>query len=125
MMQDIQNINDIKQMVDSFYGRVQKDDLIGPIFNEKLNGRWPEHLEKMYKFWETVLLDNHSYYGSPFAPHARLPVEKLHFDRWVMLFNQNMDEQFKGDIAEEAKWRAAKMAQMFNYKIDYIRENET
>lgn len=124
-MQDIQNINDIKQMVDSFYGRVQKDDLIGPIFNEKLNGRWPEHLEKMYKFWETVLLDNHSYYGSPFAPHARLPVEKLHFDRWVMLFNQNMDEQFKGDIAEEAKWRAAKMAQMFNYKIDYIRENET
>ena len=123
-MHDIQNLNDIKQMVDSFYGRVQQDDLIGPIFNEKLDGRWPEHLEKMYKFWETVLLDNHSYYGSPFAPHARLPVEKLHFDRWVVLFNQNMDEQFKGDIAEEAKWRAARMAQMFNYKIDYIRENE-
>lgn len=122
-MRDIQNIDDIKLMVDSFYGTIQKDDLLGPIFNERLDGRWPQHLEKMYRFWETILLDNHSYYGSPFPPHAKMPVGKLHFDRWISLFNENMDKLFKGTIADEAKWRATKMAQMFNYKIDYIKEN--
>ncbi|MGI9527032.1 MAG: group III truncated hemoglobin [Weeksellaceae bacterium] len=122
-MRDIQNIEDVKLMVDSFYGSVQKDDFIGPIFNERLEGRWPEHLEKMYRFWETILLDNHSYYGSPFAPHAKMPVEKEHFDRWLVLFHDNVDRLFKGPIADEAKWRAQKMAEMFHYKIEYIKEN--
>ena len=122
-MKEIQNIDDIQQMVNSFYSKVQKDELIGPIFNERIQDSWPEHLEKMYRFWETVLLDNHSYYGSPFAPHAKMPINQEHFNRWLSIFNENMDEQFAGEKADEAKWRAEKMAQIFNYKIDYIREN--
>lgn len=122
-MQDIQNIDDVKLMVNSFYQMVQKDDFLGPIFNERLEGRWPEHLEKMYRFWETILLDNHSYYGSPFAPHAKMPVEKAHFDHWIKLFHTNMDNLFQGSVAEEAKSRAQKMAEMFHYKIDYIKKN--
>lgn len=122
-MKEIQNIDDIQQMVNSFYSKVQKDELIGPIFNERIQDNWPEHLEKMYRFWETVLLDNHSYYGSPFAPHAKMPINQEHFNRWLSIFNKNIDEQFAGEKADEAKWRAEKMAQMFNYKIDYIREN--
>ena len=31
---DIEDINDIKKMVNLFYGKVRKDDLIGPIFND-------------------------------------------------------------------------------------------
>ncbi|CAI9428593.1 Group 3 truncated hemoglobin ctb [Candidatus Ornithobacterium hominis] len=122
-MKDIQDIEDVKQMVDSFYGKIRKDELLGPIFNGLIQDRWAEHLEKMYAFWETVLLDNHSYYGSPFAPHATMDVQKHHFERWVEIFNANMDSLFAGEIADEAKWRAAKMAEMFNYKIQYIREN--
>ncbi|MXV37346.1 globin [Flavobacteriaceae bacterium Ap0902] len=122
-MRDIQNVEGIKLMVDSFYGTVQKDELIGPIFNERLEGRWPEHLEKMYRFWETILLDNHSYYGSPFAPHAKMPVEKEHFERWIELFLANMDNLFQGPIADEAKWRAQKMAEMFHYKREYIKQH--
>lgn len=122
-MREIQNIEDIKLMVDSFYGKVRQDDLIGPIFNEKIQNRWPEHLEKMYTFWETVLLGKHTYYGSPFPPHAKLPIEKHHFERWLELFMKNLDENFIGKKAEEAFWRAEKMANMFNYKINYIREN--
>ena len=122
-LKEIESINDIQQMVNSFYAKVQKDDLIGPIFQERIQNRWPEHLEKMYRFWETVLLDNHSYYGSPCAPHATMPIEEKHFDRWLSLFKQNLEEQYIGSKAEEALWRAKKMAQMFNYKIEYIRKN--
>ena len=118
---DIKNLEDIKLLVDTFYSKVQKDAFIGPIFNEKIGNRWPEHLEKMYRFWQTILLEVHSYSGSPFPPHKQLPVEKEHFDRWMEIFTETTDSLFIGPIADEAKFRANNMAEMFNYKIDYFR----
>ncbi|MEK6450818.1 MULTISPECIES: group III truncated hemoglobin [unclassified Myroides] len=122
MKKDIESIEDIKVLVDTFYGRVQKNDLIGPIFESKLVGRWPEHLEKMYKFWQTILLEEYSYSGRPFPPHAQLPVSQEHFDTWKHLFNSTVDELYEGKLAEEAKWRAERMAAMFLSKIEYFRD---
>ncbi|MCF8714931.1 group III truncated hemoglobin [Joostella atrarenae] len=121
MKKDISNIEDVKLLVNDFYDRVRKDDLLKDIFNNIIQDRWPIHLEKMYTFWETVLLDNHTYYGSPFAPHAKLQVSKEHFDRWKSLFFATIEENFSGKKADEAKWRAEKMAEMFLYKIEYLR----
>ncbi|HOY11843.1 MAG TPA: group III truncated hemoglobin [Saprospiraceae bacterium] len=121
MHKDISNVDDIKLMVDSFYERIRQDDLIGHIFNRIIGDKWPEHLEKMYRFWQTILLEDHTYFGSPFLPHAHLPVEREHFDRWVSLFNANMDDLFVGPKADEARWRAEKMAAMFLVKIRYIK----
>ncbi|BFM43897.1 group III truncated hemoglobin [Flavobacterium sp. CFS9] len=123
-LKDISNIEDIKLMVDTFYGKVRKDNLLGPIFNAKLQDRWSEHLEKMYGFWQTILFDVRAYSGSPFPPHKQLPVDKTHFDRWVLIFNTSIDGLFSGTITEEAKMRAANMAYMFNYKIEYFRNPE-
>lgn len=123
MKKDIADIEDIKLLVNRFYDSVREDELLGPIFNDVIKDRWPEHLEKMYRFWQTVLLEEHTYYGSPFPPHAKLPVEKLHFERWIKLFITTVDNHFDGELAYEAKWRAQKMAEMFNYKIDYYRNS--
>lgn len=120
---DILSIEDIKLLVDTFYGKVRKDQLIGPIFDERIQDRWPQHLAKMYTFWQTVLLGEHTYYGSPFPPHAQLPVEKEHFETWLALFSQTLNELFTGEIAKEAMWRANKMAEMFQYKISHYRNN--
>jgi hemoglobin len=121
---DITTFDDIKLLVDTFYSKVQKDAFIGPIFNEKIGNRWPEHLEKMYRFWQTILLEVHSYSGSPFPPHKQVPVAKEHFDRWMEIFTATIDSLFVGPLAEEAKLRAKNMAEMFNYKIDYFRNLE-
>lgn len=118
---DISNIEDIQLMVNTFYSKVQQDELIGAIFNEKIGNRWPEHLEKMYRFWQTILLEEHTYSGSPFPPHRQLPVEKKHFTRWMEIFSETVDSLFAGPLAEEAKLRAKNMAEMFNYKIEYFR----
>lgn len=83
---EIISVEDVRTLVHTFYEKVQSDELIGPIFNSRIEGRWPEHLEKMVRFWQTVLLNEHTYQGSPFAPHADLPVEKEHFERWLALF---------------------------------------
>ncbi|MEO9022312.1 MAG: group III truncated hemoglobin [Ginsengibacter sp.] len=120
---DILSLDDVKLLVDTFYGKVREDELIGPVFDEKIQNRWPEHLAKMYTFWQTILLGEHTYYGSPFPPHAQLPVEKIHFERWLSLFSQTLEELFTGKVAEEAIWRANKMAEMFQYKIQHYRSN--
>lgn len=122
--QDISSLGDIKLLVNTFYAKVQDDDLIGPIFNQKMLGRWPEHLEKMYRFWQTILLEEHTYSGSPFPPHKQLPIDQSHFDRWMEIFTSTVDFLFIGKLAEEAKVRAANMAYMFNYKIEYFRNSE-
>lgn len=123
MKKELQHLEDIRLLVDTFYSKVRSDNLLSPIFNGVIQDRWPEHLEKMYTFWQTVLLGEHTYYGNPFMPHADLPVEKQHFDRWIELFYQTLEEQFEGEKADEAKWRAAKMAEMFQYKIANYRNS--
>lgn len=125
MKQDIQHIDAIEHLVDSFYAKVDRDKLLGPIFNRVIGDSWDDHLSKMYRFWQTVLLEEKTYYGSPFFPHADLPVEKKHFDRWLKLFEQTLDENFEGETTEEARWRAHKMAEMFRFKIERHRNNNS
>lgn len=125
MSKEILSLDDVKLLVDSFYAKVQKDEVLKDIFNEVIEDRWPAHLEKMYSFWQTVLLDEHTYYGAPFMPHANLPVDKKHFNRWLELFYKTLDEHFEGEKAEEARWRATKMAQMFQLKIAHFQQNNT
>ncbi|KJJ38996.1 group III truncated hemoglobin [Aequorivita vladivostokensis] len=122
MTKDILKLDDVKHLVDSFYGKIREDKLLKEIFNSNIQDRWPQHLQKMYTFWQTVLLSEHTYYGSPFPPHAKMPIDKEHFDRWLQLWFDTIDENFTGEIADEAKWRASKMAEMFQFKINYIRE---
>lgn len=120
---EILELNDIKHIVDSFYDKVRLDKTLGPIFMEKIGDRWPEHLDKMYRFWQTILLNEHTYSGSPFMHHAKLPVGKEHFEQWLKLFFETIDESYCGSAAEEAKVRASKMAEMFQFKIDYLKNN--
>jgi hemoglobin len=111
-------------MVNTFYTTIQSDDVLGPIFNGVIQDRWPAHLEKMYRFWQTILLSEHTYSGSPFAPHAKLPIDKAHFNRWMGLFTATVDAHFVGPVADEAKRRAQIMADTFGFKIDYLRQQD-
>lgn len=122
-MKDITTIEDIRLLVDTFYGKVRLDPTIGAIFIGAIQDRWPEHLEKMYRFWQTVLLGEHTYNGSPFPPHAQLPVDQKHFDAWLKLWYATVDSLFAGEKADEAKWRGDKMAVLFLSKIDYYRNS--
>ena len=120
-MEDIKHSSDIVKLVDTFYLSVQHDDLIGPIFNRVVEGRWDVHLEKMYGFWGTVLLGSNCYFGRPFPPHFKLGIEQSHFDRWIKLWRESINSLFAGAKADEAIWRGEKMAVMFLSKIDYYK----
>ncbi len=116
-MKDIENIDDIKKMVNTFYDKVNKDVLLSPVFNDVAKVDWPHHLPTMYNFWEMLLLDGDNYRGNPFQKHIPLPVSPAHFQNWIKLFIQTVDELFTGNKAEMAKTKARTIAQIFEIRL--------
>lgn len=123
---DIAGINDIKLLVDDFYSMVKKDNLLSPIFFEHIPAEWQPHLDKMYLFWNAALFGEKGYLGNPFSKHAKMDtITLLHFERWLLLFNETVDAHFLGSIAEDAKWRASIMADNFMRRLTSLREKGT
>lgn len=116
----IETRKDIIQIVDFFYEKVRKDELIGPIFNDVAQVNWDEHLPKLYNFWEDLLLGTESYRGRPFPPHISLNLKPEHFERWLYLFTKTIDENFNGLKAEEMKARAQRIAFNFSHNLGLI-----
>lgn len=119
----IESREDIQTLVQEFYGKVRKDALIGPIFDDKAKVDWDEHIPKLINFWSDLLLDSDNYRGRPFPPHIPLNLEISHFERWLKLFVATVDENFIGLKADEAKSRALGIAQNFLSNIEYLKEN--
>ncbi len=116
----------IEAMVRQFYGTVLKDDILAPIFIKALgddlnNGKWYEHLNTLYKFWDLMMTGQRGYNGDPFPPHAFLgPLTREHFERWLELFKATVDELFIPEIANKFYEKADKLAEQFidNLSID-------
>jgi hemoglobin len=81
----------IERLVRTFYGRVQKDPLIGPIFLARVVD-WEHHIAKLCDFWSSVALMSGRYHGQPMQKHVNLPVGSAHFDRWLALFEATATE---------------------------------
>lgn len=118
---DIQTEDDIRLLVDAFYSRIQSDDLVGPIFEAVVQGRWPAHLATMYDFWSNLLLGTGRYRGRPFPKHLALPVDERHFRRWLTLFVETVEVHFTGPRADEAIYKAGNIATVFEYRIRQAR----
>lgn len=123
MKKDIKTEEDIQLMVNTFYDKVNKNPLLSSIFNDFSKVDWEAHLPKMYRFWNTLILAKEQYKGSPFHAHIPLPIDKTHFNQWIELFNQNIDEHFEGEVAENTKQRALLIAQTFESKLSYLKNN--
>jgi hemoglobin len=111
----------IKLLVDTFYEKVNQDDLLASVFNDEAAVGWAEHLPKMYAFWATQLIGSGNYYGRPFLPHSELNIEAAHFDRWLQLFIRTVDENFIGEVANLAKTKATNIAYIFQLKLGLIK----
>jgi hemoglobin len=116
-MNTIQSRNDVSLLVNSFYAKIRRDELLGPIFNGHISEeKWPEHLEKLTDFWETNLFRVIKFKGNPSVKHVKVDsnlnhsIEKFHFDNWLGLWFETVDEMYEGDLAIRAKESAQKMA---------------
>jgi len=117
MKNDIVTIKDVHFLVDQFYQAVRQDSFLGPIFNERLTGRWEMHHRKLYRFWNTILLRHPDYFGDPVPMHFDMNIDECHFDAWLNIWIETVDANFEGMIAERAKFRGKTMAKAFLSQI--------
>ncbi len=120
MKSDIKTHDDVVRMVDTFYHKVNKDELLSPIFNEIANVNWDHHLPKMYRFWQTLIFGETLYKGNPFAAHIPLPIGEDHFHRWLHLFDETLSELFAGTVADRTLERARSISHIFKSKLQFI-----
>ncbi len=81
----------IARLVDDFYTKVRADPLLGPVFDARISD-WEPHLQQMRLFWSSVALMSGVYHGRPMPKHLPLPVDAVHFDRWLELFERTARE---------------------------------
>jgi hemoglobin len=110
---DIFDRDDIELLVTNFYRDAAMDDLLGPVFRAA-HVDWSAHVSTLIEFWAWQLLGEPGYEGQPLLAHepvnTRTPLSHEHYERWVQLFCDTVDESFRGTRAEVAKVRGRKMA---------------
>jgi hemoglobin len=123
LKKDIENRADLEKMLEAFYKKVFKDDLISHFFLEVVPLDLETHIPVITDFWESVLLDGRGYRKNVMEIHLNISkksrIEKVHLDRWVKIFSETVDEMFEGTKASLAKQRAVSIATMMNIKINY------
>lgn len=106
----------IKHLVDSFYARVMEDTLLRPIFLEAIGGypeTWNLHMQRVYAFWSSVMLNTGKYHGNPFQKHKNLPVFDIAlFDRWLTLFAKTIQEIHTEEIANHYIEKSQRIAEI-------------
>lgn len=76
--------------VDSFYARIRDDALLGPIFSARI-ADWDAHLERMKRFWRSILHNSGEFAGNPMAKHQAIGgLEEHHFAHWLDLFYETL-----------------------------------
>ena len=119
---DIKNRQDVSLLINSFYKKIRKDEILGPIFNGIITD-WDAHLVLLTDFWETQLFLRRKYYGNPVTAHQEVDdkmkhgINPEHFGLWLNLWFATIDELFEGETAWIAKNRAQKMSTMLYMKM--------
>src|SRR5262245_4059316 len=110
---DLDSRERIERFVRDFYRDVAQDDLLGPIF-AVARVDWPAHIQTLTDFWAWQLLGERGYEGIPLraheAVHARSPLRTRHFERWLAIFDETLDAEYRGPLTELAKRRARRVA---------------
>jgi hemoglobin len=118
---DIETRADVERLVRAFYGRALTDPIIGFIFTDVAKLDLEAHVPRIASFWETVLLGNRTYRGGAFGPHAELhakvELREGHFERWLQLWFETVDEMFSGDRANLAKIHALRVGRAFHQRL--------
>ena len=120
---DIETRSDLVQLLETFYNKAFKDELIGRFFTEVVPLDLETHIPVIADFWESVILGAHTYRKNVMEVHQHIhslsSIKKEHLDRWVLLFNQNIDEYFEGPKATLMKQRAASIATLMDIKLNH------
>ena len=102
-MKKIESKEDVELLVETFYQKLIKDELISHFFSEL---DLKEHLPRVVQFWSFILLNEEGYNTNMMEKHIKLDLNEASFDRWLKLFHETVDQFFVGEKADLAKQRS-------------------
>ena len=98
----------IETLVATFYARIRRDEVLGPIFLAAIGEDWTAHLKTMCDFWSSVMNTSGRYKGK----HVKLPgIEPRHFEHWLRLFSETVHEFLEPELAAMFLERAERIAE--------------
>lgn len=113
----------LKVLVDTFYGRVRRDSLLGPVFNGAI-ADWPEHLDKLQAFWSSVMLTTGRYKGRPLPAHIKHAdvISPAMFRQWLAIWQQTTTEILSAPAAAAMQEKAGRIAESLSLGIQFSRD---
>jgi len=127
-MKDIKNQDDLYFLVDSFYKKLLSDDAISYIFTDVVKVNLEEHLPILVTFWSQAILGTGGYIKNLTQIHLDVNTKEYLspelFKIWLNHFNSSVDENFKGEKAEQIKTQALSIATIMQIKITQEKEEK-
>jgi hemoglobin len=99
----------IERLLRHFYADIRQHQLLGPIFNSKIEN-WPEHIEKIGRFWAQVTGGPARYAGGMPIKHIPLGLREEHFSAWLGLWEINCHQWLTPPCATEMITQAHQIA---------------
>ncbi len=123
MKKELENREDLVLLLNAFYRKAFKDDLIGRFFTEVVPLDLDTHIPVIADFWEAVIFGKQGYRKNVMEVHQHIhqlsAIKKEHLDRWVKLFTETVDELFEGEKAILLKQRASSIATLMDIKLNH------
>jgi hemoglobin len=120
-MNDIQTQEDLFLLVDEFYKKLLSDDSISYIFTDVVKIKLEEHLPILVTFWSQGILGTGGYTKNLTQIHLDVNEKEYLspelFKIWLNHFYNSVDENFKGEKAEQIKTQALSIATVMQIKI--------
>ncbi len=120
-MNDIQTQQDLYVLVDEFYKKLLADDSISYIFTDVVKIKIEEHLPVLVTFWSQAILGTGGYVKNLTQIHLDINAKEYLspelFKIWLDHFFSTVDENFKGEKAEQIKTQAVNIGTMMQIKI--------
>ncbi len=84
---------------------------------------WLPHIEKITDFWNSIIFSSIDYIGNPVEKHIEVDkksnykIDQNHFDQWLSLWYQSIDNLYMGKNANILKDKARNIAHIMWIKI--------
>ncbi|MGC8806852.1 MAG: group III truncated hemoglobin [Thiomonas sp.] len=82
----------LERVVRRFYAHARIDPDLGPMFSAHV-ADWETHYARMVDFWASVALLAGRYHRNALQAHRPLALRPMHFERWLALFDQTLQEE--------------------------------
>ncbi|MGB0908585.1 MAG: group III truncated hemoglobin [Maricaulaceae bacterium] len=108
---------DISAVTRAFYARVRNDEMLAPIFAQKIPNdvaAWDHHMDHIADFWSSIFLKTGRFKGNPMMKHMALHgLTPEHFTRWLSLFEDTATDLLPPHKSAAMSEMAHRIAQSF------------